>query len=66
MSHPYPSGDDAVAYTLLTIFGVILLVWVFVLPYFEARTFNKFSKTKATYFDAVVSDLRVIPDGQGK
>jgi hypothetical protein len=31
-------------------------------PHFEARTFNKFSKTKATYFDALVSELRVMPD----
>lgn len=31
-------------------------------PYFEARAFNKFSKTKATYWDALVTELRVIPD----
>ena len=30
-------------------------------PYFEARTFNKFSDKKATYFDALVSELRVMP-----
>jgi len=31
-------------------------------PYFEARTFNKFSETQASYFDALVSELRVLPD----
>ena len=28
-------------------------------PYFEARAFNKFSETKATYWDAVWTRLRV-------
>jgi hypothetical protein len=28
-------------------------------PYFEMRTFNKFSKQKATYIDAVFANLRV-------
>lgn len=47
----------------LTVLGcVILICLAFTQPYYEARTFNKFSKTKATYFDALVSDLRVIPD----
>lgn len=40
----------------------LCLAIMFVQPYFEAKTFNKFSKTKATYWDALVSDLRVVPD----
>lgn len=31
-------------------------------PYFEARTFNKFSAKKATYWDAVFADLRIIAE----
>ena len=42
----------------------ICLVCAAFQPYFEARTFNKFSKTKATYFDALVSELRVMPDSK--
>lgn len=45
-----------IAVTLI-VSGVILIG-----PYYEAKTFNKFSKTKATYWDALVSDLRVVPD----
>ena len=49
--------------------GVIVLVSVVLLtavvqPYFEARTFNKFSATKATWLDAFVSELRVMPQEQ--
>ena len=40
----------------------ILFAIVILQPYFEARSFNKFSKTKATYWDAVITTLRVIPD----
>lgn len=35
---------------------------VFLPPYFEMKAFNKFSKTKATYIDALFTNLRVIPD----
>ena len=49
------------------IFATIIFIlagfafWV-VPSYFEARTFNKFSKTKATVWDAMWADLRVVPD----
>lgn len=39
----------------------ILITFTFI-PYQEMKTFNKFSKTKATFWDAVFSDLRIIPD----
>ncbi len=49
---------------LLPIIGVLLgvLFAVFVPPYFEMRAFNKFTETKATYWDALFTELRVIPD----
>ena len=43
----------------LIIIGVV--IFVIIQPYFEMKTFNKFSETKATYFDAVFSKLRVMP-----
>lgn len=51
-------------YQVLIIFGCILIIAVVFLvgPYFEMRSFNKFSKTKATYLDAVFSELRIEPD----
>lgn len=46
----------------MVIVGITLLIFVFLLqPYFEMKAFNKFSETKANYFDAVFSELRVIP-----
>ena len=51
--------------TVLAILAVIFLLGVFILqPYLEARTFNKFRKEesiKATYIDAVFSNLRITP-----
>lgn len=38
------------------------LLFGLIQPYFEKETFNKFSKTKATYWDALSSDLKIIPD----
>jgi len=50
----------------MAIFVVVFLLGVIVYavsqPYFEMRAFNKFSETKATYWDAVMSDLRIIPN----
>ena len=40
---------------------VLMLSIAIAQPYFEARSFNKFSKVKATYFDALISDLRITP-----
>lgn len=50
---------------MITLFVVGLLAVLFLgllQPYFEMRAFNKFSQTKATYWDALMSDLRIIPD----
>jgi len=44
---------------------VILLVMIFVQPYFEAKSFNKFrdpDTPPATYWDAMFSELRVTDD----
>lgn len=41
---------------------LVALLAGFFAPYFEMTTFNKFSKTKATYFDAVFGQLRISPD----
>lgn len=42
--------------------GVLMGTEILTQPYFEARAFNKFSATKATYWDAVFADLRILPD----
>lgn len=45
--------------------GIVFAVMValaFTLPYYKAQTFNKFSKTKVTYWDAFISDLKLIPN----
>jgi hypothetical protein len=42
-------------------FVIIALIYCCLQPYFEAKTFNKFSDTKATYWDAVFAELRVMP-----
>lgn len=37
-------------------------IWASIPPWFEARAFNKFTDgPKATYWDAVWLDLRIIP-----
>lgn len=52
---------------LFRLFVIVLVLTVVVgsvsiPPYMEMRTFNKFSTgTKATYWDAVFSDLRIMP-----
>lgn len=46
---------------LLAVFILILGIgMILVKPYFEMKTFNKFSDKKATYLDAVFSDLRIV------
>lgn len=50
-------------YQVITIYGwmaALLILYFLAQPYFEMRTFNKFSNQKATYFDAVFSNLRII------
>ena len=46
---------------VLCVIGVIFALTI--PPYFEMRTFNKFSAQKASYIDALFSELRVINDG---
>lgn len=49
-----------IAILTLLLFGLPILLAI--QPYFEARAFNKFtSGPKATYWDALWSDLRVTP-----
>ena len=49
---------------LMIIAGIICLFAITIPPYFEARTFNKFTTgPKATYWDALWINLRVIPQG---
>lgn len=50
--------------TLAVVIMVVMLSIALIQPVFEARTFNKFSATKATYLDAMFSNLRVLPDGR--
>jgi len=45
----------------VALFVLVLLSTVFLPSYFEMRTFNKFSDQKATYIDAMFSELRVMP-----
>lgn len=56
------TSDDG--FTIQEMLAVILLAMVVLLglaqPYFEARAFNKFSTVKATYWDALASQLRVV------
>ena len=44
-------------FLIITIVGFI--VGLFVQPYFEMRAFNKFNDQKATYIDALFSNLRI-------
>jgi prepilin-type N-terminal cleavage/methylation domain-containing protein len=50
-------------FIVIAIFGIIasLIGSILIKPYFEMRTFNKFNESgeKATYFDALFSELRV-------
>ena len=66
MKGRYKMKDDDAAGCLGVILLVIIITIAILQPYFESRAFNKFSRTKATYWDAVWSDLRIFPDGGGK
>jgi len=41
--------------------GLVLVGHLFS-PYFEAKAFNRFSSRKATYWDALVADLRIVAE----
>jgi len=45
---------------LLIVISIIAMVaGIFIQPYFEMKAFNKFSDKKASYFDAMFSQLRI-------
>lgn len=54
--------EDKIAIGILTVFAVIALAFLIYQPYAEMRAFNKFSNTNATYFDAMFSSLRILPN----
>lgn len=56
-------GGVTLAGILVALIILGLLAAMFISPYFEMQAFNKFSKTKATYWDALWTELRIIPDG---
>ena len=57
---PKPKRDQ-LTWTQIIIAMWIVLIGIFMLlgPYYEMKTFNKFSTKKATYLDAVFSQLRI-------
>ncbi len=46
---------------LLVVTSGIMGALIFTSAYFEMQSFNKFSKVKASYWDALWVELRVIP-----
>lgn len=54
--------DDYLVTRLCVVAVVVALLGFLIQPYFEMRAFNKFSETKATYWDAMFSQLRITPD----
>ena len=50
--------------SLVFIFGLFIAGIGSIQTYMEMKTFNKFSKTKATFWDAAFSNLRVYPTDQ--
>jgi len=51
--------EEKVGLLLIVGFFVFILLIAFIQPHFEKRAFNKFSKQKATYWDALFSELRI-------
>ena len=59
-------GVDKMMIGIISCFLAILLFALFVSPYFEARTFNKYKskdQPTATYTDALNTELRVVAGG---
>ena len=54
-------SGDWFEWAIITCIAIIVLFVGVFQPYMEMRAFNKFSKVKATFFDAVFSELRVTP-----
>lgn len=53
---------EIIIFSLIFLLVLGVLVIGLIQPYFEMKAFNKFSGTKVTYWDALVSDLRIITD----
>ena len=51
--------DGEMMYISLIIIALLIIVGVVLKPYIEMKTFNKFSEKKATYIEAMFSNLRV-------
>jgi len=48
-------------YIIITISIIsIVIAIILIQPYFEMKAFNKFSDKKATYIDALFSNLRIV------
>lgn len=53
--------QEKMIWALFALFVVVIIAIVVAQPYFEARAYNKFTDgEKATYWDALVSELRII------
>ena len=59
MGYQYKKQGMTGTEILIIISMVIMIASIFVQPYFEMRAFNKFSDKKATYMDALFSQLRI-------
>ena len=46
----------------VVLFGLVVIAFLLIATRIEQNTFNKFSKTKATYIEAMFTNLRIIPD----
>ena len=53
--------DEKIKIFIVTAIILIFFSFMGIKPYFEMKAFNKFSDQKATYWDAMFTELRVIP-----
>jgi len=57
--------EDSAVKTLVISAGIVIIIailYLFIQPYFEMQSFNRHAKgAKATYCDALFSELRIIP-----
>ena len=51
---------------LVFLIFLVGLMYPIIQPYFEMKAFNKFSIKKATYWDALFSELRIINNEEGE
>ena len=52
--------ETKIIITIITAIVVAVIAYGLLQPYFEMKTFNRFSDKKATYLDATFSNLRII------